>query len=158
MDPEACGAQIVAALTSLADRAQDEGVTIGLENEHACNVGTGEESARLLRSLDHPALGLIWDPANALVLGETPYPSGYGHLPIPRVVHVHAKDCRVIDHVPLWGPLGEMDVDWRGQLAALRRDGYAGSISLETHWSGPRGDKLEASAICARTLQRLASS
>jgi sugar phosphate isomerase/epimerase len=158
IDPRACGAQIVAALTSLADRARDQGVTIGLENEHACNVGTGQESGRLLASLDHPALGLIWDPANALILGETPYPNGYRDVPIARVVHVHAKDCRVVDHVPIWGPLGEMDVDWSGQLAALRRDGYSGWISLETHWSGPGGDKLEASIICARKLQRLVTA
>jgi len=158
IDPEACAPQIVAALTSLADRARDEGVTIGLENEHACNVGTGDESGRLLASLDHSALGLIWDPANALVLGETPYPDGYRHVPIVRMVHVHAKDCRVIDHVPVWGPLGEMDVDWGGQLSALQRDGYSGWVSLETHWSGPRGDKLEASVVCARMLQRLVSA
>jgi L-ribulose-5-phosphate 3-epimerase len=158
ISPEACSAQIVTALTSLADRARDEGLIIGLENELACNVGTGEETGRLLASLDHPSLGAIWDPANALVLGETPYPDGYRHLPIARVVHVHAKDCRVIDHVPVWGPIGEMDVDWTGQLVALRRDGYSGWISLETHWSGPHGDKLEASAICAQILQRLASS
>jgi sugar phosphate isomerase/epimerase len=158
IDPDACWGQIVEALTSLADRARDEGVTIGLENEHACNVGTGRESGRLLASLDHPALGVIWDPANALVLGETPYPDGYRHLPISRIVHVHAKDCRVIDHVPVWGPIGEMDVDWTRQLDALRQDGYSGWISLETHWSGPHGDKLEASIICARKLQRLVSA
>ena len=39
-----------------------------------------------------------------------------------------------------------------GQMAALARDGYRGWISLETHWTGPSGDKLEASLICGRTL------
>lgn len=158
VDPAASHEQVVAALSRLADRARDAGVTIGVENEHGCNVGTAAESVRLLASLEHAALGLIWDPANALVLGETPYPAGYGQLPVERIVHVHAKDCVVRDGVPVWGPLGEMDVDWTGQIAALRRDGYSGWISLETHWTGPRGDKLEGSAICARTLQRLASS
>ncbi len=40
------------------------------------------------------------------------------------------------DHTPAWGPLGERDIDWRGQLGALLADGYSGWISLETHWRG----------------------
>jgi sugar phosphate isomerase/epimerase len=48
-----------------------------------------------------------------------------------------------------------MDVDWRGQIAALIADGYRGWISLETHWTGPNGDKLEASTICGANLRRL---
>ena len=41
------------------------------------------------------------------------------------------------DHKPTWGPVGEMGIDWRGQIDALDRDGYNGWISLETHWTGP---------------------
>ena len=70
-------------------------------------------------------------------------------------MHVHAKDCDVAGHTPTWGPVGEMSVDWRGQLLALVADGYRGAISLETHWKGPRGDKLEASTICGRNLKAL---
>ena len=131
---------------------------IGLENEHACNVGTGAEAARMLAAVDHPALGLIWDPANASILGETPYPDGYETLPHARIVHVHAKDCVVQGHTPTWGPLGEMALDWKGQVAALVRDGYAGAISLETHWRGPDGNRLEASTICGRNLRALVSA
>jgi sugar phosphate isomerase/epimerase len=109
----------------------------------------------LLEAVDHPALRVIWDPANALVAGETPYPDGYRAIPIARIVHVHAKDCTVAGHVPTFGPLGEMGpdgVDWRGQLAALARDGYRGAISLETHWKGPHGNKFQGSLICGRNL------
>lgn len=59
-------------------------------------------------------------------------------------------------HKPVWGPLGECDVDWRGQIAALERDGYAGYINLETHWPGPDGDKHQASMICGRNLVEMA--
>ena len=48
-----------------------------------------------------------------------------------------------------------MGIDWKGQLAALRRDGYSGWISMETHWTGPKGDKFEASMICGRNLKSL---
>jgi L-ribulose-5-phosphate 3-epimerase len=153
--PEECFDRIVAALHGLADQAAEHGVTIGIENEHACNVGTAAETARVLAALDHPNLKVVWDPANALVAGENPFPEGYGKLPPARIAHVHAKDCFVQDHTPSWGPLGECTLDWKGQIAALVRDGYRGWISLETHWPGPGGDKHQASMICGRKLQEL---
>ena len=157
-DPDRCFDRVVSALRGLADQAADHGVVIGLENEHACNIATGAEAGRVLAALDHPCLQVIWDPANASVLGETPYPDGYAKLPPARIVHVHAKDCTVHGRTPTWGPLGEMGIDWKGQLRALVRDGYRGWISLETHWAGPGGDKLQASLICGRNLRHLVSA
>jgi len=151
--PEQCVDRIVAALRELADRAAERGLTIGLENEHACNVATGAEAGRVLAAIDHPALKAIWDPANAFILGETPFPAGYRSLPASRVAHVHAKDCVMDGLKPVFGPLGEMGVDWRGQIAALEKDGYSGAISLETHWRGPDGDRLKASVICGENLR-----
>jgi sugar phosphate isomerase/epimerase len=153
--PAQCRDRIVEALSHLADDARERGLIVGLENEHGCNVGTGVETAQLLAALDHPALGVIWDPANAYVLGETPYPDGYATLPPRRIVHVHAKDCSVHNYVPTWGPIGTMAIDWAGQVAALARDGYTGWISLETHWRGDDG--LEASRTCGRTLHAMMS-
>ena len=154
-EPEQCYPQLRDALIALADEAAARGVVIGLENEHACNVGTGAEAARFLSTIDHPAVQLVWDPANASILGETPFPDGYHQLQASRIGHVHAKDCFVQDHKPVWGAVGEMGIDWRGQIDALRRDGYSGWISLETHWTGPNGDKFEASTICGRNLREL---
>ena len=153
--PEECFNRIVVALRGLAEQAATHGVTIGLENEHACNIGTGAETARVLGALDHPNLKVVWDPCNALVAGENPFPDGYRLLAAGRVVHVHAKDAFVKDHTPTFGPLGECGVDWKGQIAALVNDGYQGWISLETHWPGPGGNKHQASMICGRNLKRL---
>lgn len=155
VDPPACFDRVAEALRALGDQAGARGLVIGLENEHACNVGTGAEAAQVLSMVDHPAVGLVWDPANASILGETPFPDGYAAVQPGRIAHVHAKDCVVADHKPTWGPVGEMAVDWRGQVAALRRDGYDGWVSLETHWTGPRGDKFEASTICGEKLRQL---
>ena len=156
--PDTLTDTIAAELRRLADRAQAQGAVIGLENEHACNVGTGAEAGRMMAAVDHPALGVIWDPANASILGEEAFPDGYSALPLHRVVHVHAKDCMVAGHTPTWGPLGEMAIDWAGQIGALSRDGYGGAISLETHWRGPDGNRLEASTICGRSLRDLVAS
>ena len=148
--PVECFDRIVSALRGLADQAAGLGITIGLENEHACNIATGEETARLLVALVHPNLKVVWDPANALVAGESPFPDGYSKVPPGRIAHVHAKD-----RADSWCELGKGDVDWTGQVAALVRDGYRGWISLETHWPGPGGDKHQASMICGRTLKAM---
>ncbi len=150
--------RVADAVRVLAEESSKRGIVIGLENEHACNVGTGAEAGQLLAMVDHPAVKLVWDPANAFILGETPFPDGYAALPADRIGHVHAKDCHVSGHKPTWGPLGEMGVDWKGQIAALRRDGYRGWISLETHWTGPEGNKAEGSVICGRNLKLLAQA
>jgi sugar phosphate isomerase/epimerase len=158
VDPDQCFDRIVEALQRLADDARQQDLIIGLENEHACNIATGAETARVLAALEHPNLRVVWDPANAYVSGETPFPDGYQRLPPERIVHVHAKDCRMEGHKPIWGPLGEQGVDWRGQIQALVDDGYKGYISLETHWPGPGGDKHEGSMICGRNLRTLVSA
>lgn len=154
VDPNACFSRIVDALRGLADQAATHGVTIGIENEHACNIGTGEETARVLAALDHPNLKVVWDPANTLVAGEDPM-EGYAKLPVARIAHVHAKDCTVRNHKATWLELGTGAIPWPAQVDALARDGYTGWISLETHWPGPGGDKHEGSVICGRNLKKL---
>ena len=163
-EPRRCFPAIVDALRPLCDAAAARGLQIGLENEFACNVGTAEEAAALLEMLPHPALGLIWDPANMAVLGGRPFPDGYSRLPVARLLHVHVKDCTVDNFVPTWQRVGT-NIDWRGQVAALVGDGYTGSFSLETHWRGEHGDRsasgdasadrLEASRICGQILRDL---
>jgi L-ribulose-5-phosphate 3-epimerase len=158
VEPDRCFDPITRALERLCADAARENVIIGLENEHACNVGTALEAGRVLRSVCHPNLALVWDPANALVAGENPFPHGYDLLPKDRIAHVHAKDCHMEGHTPIWGPLGTRSVDWKGQISALIRDGYSGWLSLETHWPGPAGDKLAASTICGWNLRGLAAA
>ena len=158
VDPDKCFDAIVKALMDLADQAKKEDLIIGLENEHACNVGLAVETAKILAAAQHPNLKLVWDPANALVGGEEPFPHGYNLLPKDRIVHVHTKDCHMEGHKPIWGPLGTRSVDWKGQIAALMADGYTGWLSLETHWPGPDGNKMQASTICGWNLRGLAAA
>lgn len=158
IEPSACTEAIIEDLRKLSDLAKSENLTIGLENEHACNVGTAAESKVVLDAVDHPNLKLVWDPANALVAGEDPVPYGYNLLPKSRIAHVHAKDCHMESGKPVWGPLGTRAVRWKEQIASLLADGYKGYISLETHWPGPDGNKLEASRICGWNLRGLSAA
>jgi sugar phosphate isomerase/epimerase len=157
VEPARVTPRIVEALRHAAERGQAAGIKIGLENEHACNIATAAEAAPVLQAIAGPNLGLVWDPANAYVAGEAPYPNGYRLLPVQRILHVHAKDGVMppgSDRMN-WGEVGGGAIDWKGQLAALVEDGYRGAVSLETHWGGPAGNKFEGSKICARNLLRL---
>ncbi len=158
VEPGKCFDAIVKALSDLAGHAAAEDLIIGLENEHACNVSTAAESARVFAAISTNSFQFVWDPANALVAGEEPFPSGYTLLPKERIVHVHAKDCHMERDTPIWGPLGTRHVDWKGQISALVDDGYKGFISLETHWPGPNHDKAEASRICGWNLRGLVAA
>ncbi|HEV2471106.1 MAG TPA: sugar phosphate isomerase/epimerase, partial [Chthonomonadales bacterium] len=137
-----------------------------LENEAACYIGTGAEAARVAAEINSPWLKLVWDPGNAFYAGERPYPDGYEAVK-PWIAHIHAKDARLVETPnhglqPVWCVIGTGEIDYAGQVAALKRDGYGGSISLETHYipatgSGPggKGTAEEGSRPCLAALQAL---
>jgi sugar phosphate isomerase/epimerase len=56
---------------------------------------------------------------------------------------------------PEWCVVGGGEIDYAGQFAALKADGFDGVVALETHWKGPSGDKEEASRLCLDGLKRL---
>jgi L-ribulose-5-phosphate 3-epimerase len=128
---------INAKLQEAANTAQKKGIILLLENEPACNTATAAESAKVLAAVTSPALMLNWDPGNAAEHDEIPYPDGYNLLPKNRIGHCHCKDAKKKpDGKWGWAPMGGGTIDWPGQFAALKRDGYHFAVSLETHWRG----------------------
>lgn len=150
--------QIVDAFAEPAAIAEREGVTLILENEHACYLGTGAQTARVLAEINSPAVRAVWDPGNAYMDGEVPFPTGYEAIK-PFVSHVHVKDAALAPGAPApaWTCVGDGAIDWAGQIAALRADGYTGYFSLETHYKGPDG-KEASSRACLDVLLRLLNS
>src|SRR5213592_3092360 len=57
-------------LQDAANKAGKKGVTLVLENEHACNTATGAEAARVLDAVKSRYFMLNWDPGNAAAHGE----------------------------------------------------------------------------------------
>ena len=111
-----CFDGVVKRCASLAEKAAKEDLIVGLENEHACNIATASETARVLAVFDHPNLMVVWDPANAMWRREIRILTATRVLPKERIVHVHAKDCHMDGHKPVWGPLGDAHLDWKGQI------------------------------------------
>ena len=80
-------------LQQTAEKLRKIGLILILENEFACNTATGAEAAKVLAGVPSPAFMLNWDPGNAALLGEKPYPDGYNLLPKDRIGHCHCKDA-----------------------------------------------------------------
>jgi L-ribulose-5-phosphate 3-epimerase len=146
-EPETVFERVVDILQDLADKAGHRGLVIGLENDRSCNVSTAQEMAGVLAAIDHSNLQVVWDPGSAYISGEKPFPSGYHMLDTARIALVHAKDCTLEGHKPVWEPLGDGDIDWQGQIDTLAEDGYDGFIHLETYWPGIKD--------CVRNLKRM---
>ncbi len=125
-------------LREAASNAAKAKIILLLENEMACNTGTAAESARVLAQVKAENFMLNWDPGNAAAAGEKPYPDGYQLLPKERIGHCHCKDTvKKSDGKGYdWAAVGHGSIDWAGQFAALKRDGYHYAVSLETHWRG----------------------
>ena len=155
--PERNFRRITEILAEGGEAARQSGVRLGLENEPACHFATGEEVARAIDELDPDLYGVVWDPGNAFAAGEAAVPHGYREVPAGRICHVHVKDCTrdPSGGGPQWCDIGAGGVGWQEQLSALEADGYAGAVSLETHWTGPGGDKYLGTTICAKSLARL---
>lgn len=148
--------QIVRAFDEPVKVAEDEGVTLALENEHACFIGTGAEAARILSKIDSPRVMACWDPGNGYAAGERPYPDGYEAIR-PFVAHIHIKDAVAPEAGQdfAFTVIGEGDIDYTGHFAALRRDGYQGYLSLETHYVPQGGTPEEGSRACLAALRRI---
>jgi len=125
-------------LRDAASAAGKKGIILLLENEPACNTATAAESAKVLAAVESPYLLLNWDPGNAATRDEKPYPDGYGLLPKNRIGHCHCKDAtkKSSGNGYEWAAMGRGIIDWPGQFAALKREGYHLGVSLETHWRG----------------------
>jgi sugar phosphate isomerase/epimerase len=158
-EPEKAYPYVRERLAKAAALAAQNNITLLLENEHDCNVGTGKELGQLLREINLPNLRGMWDPCNAARLGEVPYPDGYRQVR-GLFQHIHIKDVK---KDPATGefqyvPVGEGMIDFRGQFVALREDGYDGTMSLETAYLRPDGNKMESTRECLQGLLRVLKS
>ena len=144
-DPAPHRKAINEVLQKAAEQTGRAGLVLLLENELACNTATGAEAAKTLAGVPSRHFMLNWDPGNAASRGESPYPGGYNLLPKERIGHCHVKDAVRKGKEYEWADMGKGIVDWPGQFAALKRDGYHHAVSLETHWRG--AGTPEASSI-----------
>ena len=164
-DPERYYARIAVELAKAAEVAQKAKMRLVLEDEGSCNVGSGHELAAMLKLAPAVNLGANWDVGNGYWHGEVSYPAGYAALDKHRIWHMHLKDVpcgaaptakekaeafrkqgtRVSGRSKCQTAIvGTGQVDLAGQLRALLRDGYEGTMSLEPEYEAPGVTHFEA--------------
>ena len=145
-------ARVIEHLAGLVDLAAGSGVRLGVENEHSCLAATAGETLAIVAPLPVDRVGVIWDPCNVLYVPDA-VPATPADLTriASRLFHLHVKDAvrhasrtPVSKHIASGTPVGIGEVDWRAHLRALRATGYAGLLSLETHW---RLEKIDESLL-----------
>jgi sugar phosphate isomerase/epimerase len=136
-----------AAFTPLVEYAAAKGVRIALENWYATNIQHLAHWERLFELVPHPNFGLNFDPSH-LAWQEIDYLAAVDRF-ADRIFHTHAKDTEVNQARRAW--IGTQEggwwryvipgsgiVRWGEYLAALRRNGYNGVLSIE-HEDGAVG-------------------
>lgn len=141
--------KIMEGMRIASDIAKEGRVIMGLENVRSCYGNSGENARIIIEATDRAELKAVWDPGNSYVSCGTAYPEGYESVK-PHIVHIHVKDAKIKDKdtgLTSWEAIGAGDIDYEGQICALLKDGYAGVISLETHWSAEGKSKEDASRV-----------
>jgi len=146
-EPKTVFDKVARELDRSAAIANKDNIRLVLENEFSCNVATGMELAAMLKAVKSPALGANWDPGNAYDAGESPFPAGYDALDKKRMWHMHLKDAaaNLSGGGTHWMPVGSGKIDFVEQFRALIKDGYQGTMSLETHYLNAAKNKEESS-------------
>lgn len=144
-----CPQAVIDFLQEAAKRAEKQGITLALENEHICWADTGKNTAAIVERVGSKALRVNWDPANAFLADETPFPDGYEYVK-DYITHVHFKDAAIDPATGRKKFVTNGAIDWESQLRELQNAGYNGHISIETH--------CRPKIRCAReTLERIKS-
>ena len=152
---------IDAKLSDAAEKAAKKDIVLLLENEYECNTATAAEAARILSQVTAKNFFLNWDPGNAAKCGDKVFPEGYALLPKNRIGHMHLKDVkRNADGTYDWECMGRGIIDYGAQFRAMMRDGYRGTMSLETHWNGAGNmeESSRQSMACTKGLLRKAGA
>lgn len=105
---------------------------------------TGQETpttmSRVIRDVNHPALGVGLDTANLILYGKA-NPVDAVKILGPHIRAMHAKDGKWPTNPSELGKevlIGKGEVDFRKVFEGLRAAGYQGAVSIERETSGPQ--------------------
>ncbi len=163
---------MLSALTACGRYAKEKGITLAIE--------TGPETAATLLAFlkdTDGGVGVNLDPANfVMVTGQDPVEAV--ELLAPYIKHTHVKDGIMLkrtDPKIIYGhfadggiealnvadyfkevPVGEGDVDFPSYLAALRRTGYDGYLTIEREaGADPEADIIKALTTTSFLVRKL---
>jgi sugar phosphate isomerase/epimerase len=144
-------AKMLQRLDAVADIFMAHDILLGLE--------TGQEAASelaaVLRKLDHPNIGVNFDPANMIMYDKGDPVKAVKTL-APWICQVHLKDAKRATVPGAWGeevPLGCGEVDWRAFFAALQEINSNLNLAIERECGTQRiADIRAARAVVERVF------
>lgn len=122
--------EVMRRLSQFAQRAEQAGVTLLLENESLLWGDTPERCREILDTVSSARLRVSFDTGNYAALGIPPCDVAYP-LVKPYLVHMQIKDIRTAQHEHTVAGTGDGQIP--EILAALKRDDYRGFLALEPH-------------------------
>jgi sugar phosphate isomerase/epimerase len=149
----------VSPLRVAAAHARELGIALAVENHGDLRAGELEE---LLDRVGDDTLGVCFDTANALRVGDDPVHAAA--LLAPRTMMIHLKDVEPLDGVtdPIAGPrslpYAEGVVPLHEVLSALDAGGFDGLVCVELGQLGAGADELALVEQGVAWLRRYASS
>jgi len=109
--------------------AKSKGVYLGMENHKGSIAGNPDVVMKLVRAVDSPFFGILYEPANLMACGVD-YKEAYEVFK-GWITHVHVKDSHCTEDGYERTMFGEGSIDWTWCIAAVDGGGYTGDYALE---------------------------
>jgi sugar phosphate isomerase/epimerase len=143
--------KMIERLDTVADIFMVQNILLGLE--------TGQETAPaladLLHKLNHPNIGVNFDPAN-MIMYDKGDPVKALHVLAPWIRQVHVKDARRTKVPGTWGPevpVGSGEVDWRAFFSTFKHVIFNVNLAIEREYGNNRvADIRTAREVVERTF------
>lgn len=138
-------------LETVADIFMGQNILVGLETGQE----TAPELAALLHKLNHPNIGINFDPAN-MIMYDKGDPVKALHTLAPWVRQVHIKDAKRTKVSGTWGqevPVGTGDMDWRAFFSTFKHVIFNVNLAIEREYGNNRvSDIRTARRVIERTF------
>ncbi len=144
-------AKMLQRLDVVADIFRVHNILLGLETGQE----TAPELACLLQKMNHPNIGVNFDPAN-MILYDKGDPVKALHILAPWIRQLHIKDARRTKIPGTWGsevPVGTGEVDWHAFFSTFKHVVFNVNLAIEReHGNNRIGDIRTAREVVERTF------
>jgi L-ribulose-5-phosphate 3-epimerase len=135
-------AKMCQRLDTVADIFMVQNILLGLETGQE----TAQELASLLHKLNHPNIGVNFDPAN-MIMYDKGDPVKALHILAPWIRQVHIKDAKRAKTPGTWGEevvVGRGEVDWRGFFTTFKHVVFNVNLVIEREFGASRAADIRA--------------
>lgn len=114
-------------LKRLCEKAKKENIELLMENERATLAESPVDCARLMENIDN--INIIYDLSNAFLENHKVF-EAYENSK-ERITYIHLRDYDLKKEK--YAHLGEGDIGIKEFMKTLKKDGFNGFVSIETH-------------------------